>query len=190
MTFLIAGVLLWSLTHLSLALAPQFKTLIVAKIGPLPWKGLFALVISLSLVMIIAGWRTTIPATIWVPPAGLRHLTMTLAPIAFILFFAARQPTDIKRFIRHPQLTGVKLWAVAHLLINGDTRSIIVFGGLLAWAVLEVIFINRREGKDWVRPQPVGLVKSTASAIIALIITAGVVYFHQYQSGIPLINQG
>ncbi|GAB3108485.1 NnrU family protein [Aestuariicella hydrocarbonica] len=188
MTLLIAGVLLWSVSHLSLTLMPAFKAAMVSKIGPLPWKGLFALVVLLGLVMIVFGWRSAVPSVIWVPPAGLRHVTMALVPIAFILFFAARLPTDIKHYIRHPQLTGVKLWAVAHLLSNGDSRSMVLFGGLLAWAVLEVIFINRRDGKAWVHPQPVGWVKSMISAVIALVIAGGVVYFHQYLSGIPLIG--
>lgn len=188
MTLLIAGVLLWSLSHLSLALVPQFKAGVVAKIGLLPWKGLFALVVLLSLMMIIFGWRSTIPSMIWVPPAGMRHVTMALVPIALVLFFAARAPTDIKRVIRHPQLTGVKLWAVAHLLSNGDSRSLIVFGGLLVWAVLEVIFINRRDGKSWTRPKPMGWIKTAVSTVIALVIAGGVVHFHQYLSGIPLVG--
>ena len=52
--------------------------------------------------------------------------------------------------MRHPQLTAVKIWAVAHLLVNGDLASLVLFGGLLAWAVVEVIVINRSE--VWVRP--------------------------------------
>ncbi|WP_439133829.1 NnrU family protein [Pseudomaricurvus sp.] len=188
MILLILGVLLWSLSHLSLALMPQFKVAVVNKVGLLPWKGLFSLVVLLSLMMIIFGWKATIPSIILVPPTGVRHLTMALVPIAFVFFFAARLPTDIKRVIRHPQLTGVKLWAIAHLLSNGDTRSMILFGSLLIWAVLEVIFINRRDGREWTRPEPVGWFKSIVSTIVALVIAGGVVHFHQYLSGVRLMG--
>src|SRR5690606_9302089 len=129
------------------------------------------------LVLIVLGWRATPPTALWSPPAGMRHATMTLMPFAVILFISARAPTDIKRFIRHPQLTGVKLWAVAHLLSNGETRSVILFGGLLAWAVLEVIFINRRDGA-WVKPAPVGGLKTAISALIGLIATGVLVWAH------------
>jgi len=150
MLLLILGVLLWSAAHLSKAAAPGVRAGLIERLGEGPYKGLFALTIVASLVLIVVGWRSTLPSALWHPPAAMRHVTMLLMPFAVILFVSARAPTDIKQFIRHPQLTGVKLWAVAHLLSNGELRSVVLFGGLLAWAVLEVIFINRRDGA-WVK---------------------------------------
>jgi uncharacterized membrane protein len=102
---------------------------------------------------------------------------------------SAQAPTDIKQFIRHPQLTGVKLWAVAHLLSNGETRSLILFTGMLAWAVMEVIFINRRDGV-WNKPARVGALKTTISAVIGLIITVLLMFGHRMFAGVPIINAG
>ena len=124
------------------------------------------------------GWRSTPPASLWLPPPGMRHATMLLVPIAVILFISARAPTDIKRLIRHPQLTGVKLWAVAHLLVNGDSASLLLFGGLLVWAVLEVVIINQQDGKPRLKkPQP-SLLREFAAIVITLLIYGVTAYLH------------
>ena len=85
-------------------------------------------------------------------------------------FFAPYPPNNIKRLLRHPQLTGVKLWGVGHLLANGETRSLVLFGGLTAWAVLEVVLINRREGARTVPPV------APAKYDILLVVVAIAVY--------------
>lgn len=189
MLLLIAGILLWSVTHLFKAKGVAARARLIGSLGEWPYKGLFALLIVASLVLIVAGWKSTLPTALWNPPAFMRHVTMLLMPIAVILFISARAPTDIKQIIRHPQLTGVKLWAVAHLLSNGEVRSVVLFGSLLAWAVLEVIFINRRDGA-WKKPVPVGMAKTLISAAIGLIVTAVIVYAHPWLSGMPLMPRG
>ncbi|MFP5305507.1 MAG: NnrU family protein [Gammaproteobacteria bacterium] len=189
MLLLILGVLLWSAAHLSKAAAPGVRAGLIGRLGEGPYKGLFALTIVASLVLIVVGWRSTLPSALWHPPAAMRHVTMLLMPFAVILFVSARAPTDIKQFMRHPQLAGVKLWALAHLLSNGELRSVVLFGSLLAWAVLEVIFINRRDGA-WVKPAPVGAAKTAVSAVIGLILTAVLVYAHPWLSGMPLLPRG
>ncbi len=189
MLLIVAGVLLWSATHLFSSAGRAARDKLVARIGLNPYKGLYSLMLVLSLVLIVIGWRSTPPASVWLPPVGMRHLAMTLVPIAVILFISARAPTDIKQFIRHPQLTGVKLWAVAHLLANGEQRSIVLFGGLLAWAVLEVIFINRRDGAR-VKPPRVGMAKTLVSALIGLVVAAVLIYVHPWIAGRPVMALG
>jgi uncharacterized membrane protein len=189
MLLLILGVLLWSAAHLSKAAAPGVRAGLIGRLGEGPYKGLFALTIVASLVLIVVGWRSTLPSALWHPPAAMRHVTMLLMPFAVILFVSARAPTDIKQFIRHPQLAGVKLWAVAHLLSNGELRSVVLFGGLLAWAVLEVIFINRRDDA-WVKPAPVGAAKTLLGVVIGLVLTAVLLYVHPWIAGRAVIAIG
>ncbi len=189
MLLLILGVLLWAVVHLFVAIAPDARRNMIARLGEGPYKVLFSLALVGALVLIVLGWRSTPPTSLWLPPPGMRHATMLLVPIAVILFISARAPTDIKRIIRHPQLTGVKLWAVAHLLSNGETRSVILFGGLLAWAVLEVIFINRRDGAR-VKPAPVGGLKTTISALIGLLIAGVLIVAHPWFAGMPVFARG
>lgn len=183
---LVLGVLIWSLAHLSVTAVPQLRAGLIARIGDKPYKLGFSVLLVVSLVLIVAGWKQMGVSSVWVPPLGMRHLTMLLVPIAIVLFIAARAPTDLKQFIRHPQLTGVKLWAVAHLLANGELRSIILFGGLLIWAVLEVILISRREGPRQ-RPARVGAVKTLASTGAGLLIAALLIWAHPWIAGVPLM---
>lgn len=186
---LVLGILLWAVTHLFVALGVDARKRIIDSIGLNPYKGLFSLALVLSLVLIVMGWKAMPGEMLYVPPMGMRHLTLSLMPIAVILFTSARAPTDIKQIIRHPQLTGVKLWAVAHLLSNGETRAVILFGGMLAWAVLEVILINRRDGA-WVKPARVGVAKTIVSAIIGLLVTVALVFGHRLFTGVQLISAG
>lgn len=186
MLLLILGVLLWSLTHLFVALAPSQRQGLIDRLGLGPYKLLFALTLVGALALIVLGWKATPPTSLWLPPAGMRHATLLLVPIAVILFLSARLPTDIKQIIRHPQLTGVKLWAVAHLLSNGETRSVILFGGLLAWAVLEVIFINRRDGAR-VKPARVGGLRTMTSALIGILVSGLLVAAHPWFAGLPVM---
>ncbi len=183
---LVAGIALWALAHLSIALAAEQRARLIERLGEGPYKGLFSLTLVGALVLIVLGWKAFPSSSLYLPPAELRHLTMLLMPIALILFIAARPPNDIKHYLRHPQLTGVKLWALAHLLANGETRSVILFGGLLAWAVLEVIFINRRD-PDWQRPPKVGLGRTAAVIAVGLAVTVGVMFAHPWIAGVAIL---
>lgn len=186
---LVFGISLWAAAHLFVAIGGQTRQNLINQLGQKPYRGLFSLVIVGALVLIVMGWRSLPPESLYVPPTALRHVTMLLMPFAIILFISARAPTDIKQFIRHPQLTGIKLWAVAHLLSNGEIRSVILFGGLLAWAVAEVICIGRRDGA-WQKPAPVGALKTTISAAIGLALTALLVWAHPWIAGMPLVSRG
>lgn len=189
MLMLILGVLLWSVTHLFVAMGADARQRVIARIGLGPYKGLFSLTLVGAIVLIVIGWKATPVEFLYVSPGWTRHVTMLLMPIAIILFLSARAPTDIKQLIRHPQLTGVKLWAVAHLLTNGETRSVVLFTGLLAWAVMEVIFINRRDGA-WKKPAPVGGLKTTVSVFVGIAATAAVMFAHPWIAGVGLMGRG
>ena len=79
--------------------------------------------------------------------------------------------------LRHPQLVGFKIWALAHLLVNGDLASIILFGGLLAWAVGEVILINKAE-PEWTAPERAGMATRVRLAVITLVLYAVISAVH------------
>ena len=151
---LVLGVLLWSVMHFIPAIAVDFRKSLISKVGEKPYKGIFALLMVLSLYLVISGWKASIPESIYLPPVWGRHLTSLLVLVAFILFIASHHATNLKRIIRHPQLSGVALWGIAHLLANGEARSIVLFGGLALWAIIEIILLNRRDGA-WVKPDPV-----------------------------------
>lgn len=186
MAMLILGVAIWIGVHLVPSVAAPVKAGLVERIGAGPYKGLFALSIAVGVVLIIFGWRATIPEIVYIPPIWAPHLTVTLMVLAFILMGAANYPTRIKRFVRHPQLTGVVIWAIGHLIANGDIRSVILFGGLGLWALIEMPLINAREGA-WVKPDAPSMVVEIRGIAISLVVFAVIYVLHPYFTGMPII---
>ncbi len=186
MELMIAGLVLWSVVHLLPSAARPLRDNLVGRLGENPYKGLFSLALVLAVVLIVFGWRGTPPQSLYVPPPGMRHVTMGLVLLAFILMAASQQPSRIRRVVRHPQLTGVALWAVAHLLCNGEQRSVLLFGSLLAWAVVEIVLISRREG-PWQKPEPAGWGRELALVAGGAAVYLVLVFAHPWISGMPLL---
>jgi len=123
------------------------RAAVIALIGEGPYKGLYSLVSIIGVILIgwgFARYRAGEWIDVWNPPAWTRHVTVALTWPAIIFIVAAYIPGNIKRALKHPMLVGVKLWAVAHLISNGDLGSIILFGAILAWAVFDRISLKRR----------------------------------------------
>ncbi|MEM9257278.1 MAG: NnrU family protein [Pseudomonadota bacterium] len=182
MTLLTLGVIVFALVHFIPSLAPGIKARAQAGLGDNGWKGLFSLTLLLSLAMMIVGWRHTQPAFLYSPPQGLHLPAIGLLLIAFLLLVASARPTRLRLYIRHPQLTGVALWSIGHLLLNGDQRSLILFGGLAAWAIGEMIAINRRDG-GWTKESPPGWGQEVFTLIITVTVVTLVVQVHPWLSG-------
>ena len=102
--------------------------------------------IGLALVLIVFGWKRAVPTAVYAPPLLPGIVPSILVLAALILFIAAQAGGYLKRVLRHPQMIGTILWAGAHLLTNGDSRSVVLFGGFAAWAALEIVLCNRRDG--------------------------------------------
>ncbi|QFU77370.1 NnrU protein [Halioglobus maricola] len=186
MTLLTLGILLWAAVHFIPSLAQPVKQSLVGKLGENGYKGVFSLLMFTALALIIFGWRSVEePTYYWFLPMWSRHLGMGLVLVAFILMGAAQAPTRLKQYVRHPQLTGVALWAAAHLLMNGDSRSVVLFGGLGLWAIIEMIAINRREG-PWVKPEIPSLGRELGFLAISLAVFVAVALAHPWIAGVAL----
>lgn len=182
---MIIGLLLWSLVHFIPSLAPSIKTSLQGRMGEAGYKISFALAMVVSLLLIVYGWRHSIPIHVYLLDFSTQYITTALMALAFILFGAAQYPSRIKTFIRHPQLMGVVIWSIAHLLSNGDSRSIVLFGTLGIWALLEMIFINRRDGaRD--KPEIPSWGRELRGLVISLVIFVAVFFAHPYLAGISL----
>ncbi len=190
MLFLIVlGVLLWIIFHLFPSFAPARRQEIMTRLGS-KYQAFFALGIVLSIVFMVIGWKNTLPEPVYNPPSWGRHLTMLLMIVSFILFGAANTPTRLKTLIRHPMLAGVLVWSIAHLLANGDIRSVVLFGGLGIWAVVSQITINRRDG-EWQKPEQALVLKNEIIlVVVSLVIYAALVSLHGFYTGMPLIVRG
>lgn len=168
MTVLILGLLLWSVSHLFKRLAPATR----ARMGD-AGKGVVAVASLAAVALMVIGYRGADVVVLWSPPSFLTHINNLLMILAIYLFVSSGAKTWITTKIRHPQLTAVKAWAVAHLLVNGDLASLVLFGGLLAWAVVSVILINRANGV-WV-PEHGWPVKNEVQAVIGTVVVLAVV---------------
>jgi len=183
MAWLVVGVLLWMAAHLSVTAARGVRGNFISKMGIGPYKGVFALVIVASIVLMVIGWRSTAAETVYEPPEWGALAAAALMPIAFVLFAVAQGKSNIRRFIRHPMLTGMMVWGVAHLLANGDIRSVILFGGMVLWAALEIPIINNRLG-DWQKPEKSTFMADLRPVAIALVIYVIAVFAHPYVIGV------
>lgn len=185
MAYLIIGLIIWSSVHFVPSIGLSIKTSVVKRFGNNAYTAIFSLLIVFSLVLIVFGWRNTTPTYLYFLPMTVKPISMFLLVIAFLLFGAAKHPTRIKRIIRHPQLASVVVWSSAHLLMNGDSRSVLLFGWLGVWAILEMVLINKREG-PWVKPEVPGWKGEVKGSLISLAIFVVVVFLHPYIAGVPV----
>ena len=172
MTILFLGLILWWVAHLTKRLAPGVRAGLTARMGE-GSKGLFAGAILLSVVLMVIGYRAADTTFLWGRNAATTGVNNLLVLLGFYMFAASGAKTRVTQYTRHPQLIGFSLWAFAHLLVNGDTASVYLFGGLLVWAVFEMVVISLQEG-PYEPPEPAPIRKEV-SAIVATIVLYGVV---------------
>lgn len=174
MTLLVLGVLLWSAAHLFKRVAPDRRAAMGQK-----GKGIVALVLVASVLMMIFGYRSAGGAVFWGRTPALVGINNLLMLVAFYLFAAAGMKVRVGRVLRHPQLTGFVLWSVGHILVNGDMASFVLWGGLLIWAHLEIILINRAE-PGWTRPEPAPVRKEVIAVAGSLVVLAAIMFIHNW----------
>lgn len=186
MALLIAGIALWSLVHLYPAAMPANRARLVDRLGGTAYRGLFSLDIVIALILIVAGWRMTDVNPVYAPPLYGSPIVTALMFVSFLLFAGASAPGNIKRALRHPMLLGMLTWSVAHLLANGDNRSVVLFGGFGIWAVVSMLLINRRDG-DWRRPAAVAASKDAMTIAATLVIFGLALYLHRFVIGVSAL---
>ena len=173
MIWMILGMLLWALAHLFKRLAPAAR----ADMGDRT-RGMVTLGVLAGVVLMVIGYRGwDDSALLWNSSVALAGINNTLMVIAVYLFAASGMKTKVARVMRHPQLTAVILWAVAHLLVNGDVASLVLFGGLALWAVAEMVLINA--AGPWVRPDVrTSAGKEVGAFVGAVLVTLVIGYTH------------
>jgi uncharacterized membrane protein len=186
MTLFILGLIIFFGVHAVPVLARGRRQALIAKLGEGAYKGLYALASLAGFTLIIVGWRSADASQLYVTPAYFRHITYALMLIALILLVAAYVPAGrIAAAVKHPMLAAVKIWAFAHLLVNGEVRSVILFGAFLIFAVIARISAKRRGA-------PTRAAGPWRNDVIAIVIGVAayvgiVVYLHQYIAGVALV---
>jgi uncharacterized membrane protein len=169
MTVLILGLLLFLGVHSVRIVADGWRSVQLAHLGEKRWKGLYSLVAFAGLGLIIWGYALARhqPQLLWTPPLGLRHASGLLMLFSLILLAAANVPRNrIKTLVHHPMLLGTQLWAVAHLLANGNVADVLLFGGFLVWSSVDLVSAVQRDRAAGVAYQG-GTIQGTLIVIVA-----------------------
>ncbi|WP_371168209.1 NnrU family protein [Aliiroseovarius sp. 2305UL8-7] len=172
MPILILGLALWYAGHFWKRVVPAHHAAMGSKA-----RGISALVILVSVVVMVIGFKLVDSPDLLLYPAYFKPLNNIAIVFAFYLVSPGPSKGALFYKMRHPMLTGFIVWAVAHIIVNPDLGSMVLFGGLTIWAVAEIIVINRAE-PDW-QPNPKGAIKKDAiffGAAIVLTLVVGTIH--------------
>lgn len=173
MAVLLVGLVLFLAVHSIRIVAPEMRDRLRQRLGEGGYKGAYSLVAAAGLVLVVVGYGMARqdPIVIYDPPLALRHGVLLLLLPIFTLLIAAELPGRISAAVKHPMLLAVKLWAFAHLLANGTLADLLLFGGFLAWAVVDRISVKRH-------PRPAPAASRTARpANDAIAVVGGLILY-------------
>ncbi len=184
MTFLLLGLGLFFGVH-AIPMFPSFKASLQSRFGAMRFKGIYSLIALTGFALILLGVSRAEFRPLFAPPAWASMIAGLAMPVSFCLLVAAYVPNNFRRVIRNPMLSGVLVWALAHLLANGDLASILLFGSFGLYAVVDIIAVNRRSPAETPARQPL----SRDILVIAIGILAFWVvrYFHADLFGVPVV---
>lgn len=172
MAILILGLVLFLGVHSTRIVADGWRSATIARIGGMPWKGIYSLLSIAGFALLIWGFRIARADTLvlYAPPVWARHVAALLLVVSFILLVAAYVPRNgIKAKLHHPMVLGVKVWALAHLLANGVAADVVLFGAFLVWAIFSYRAARQRDrANNTVYPAGTG-------TMTALTVVIGVV---------------
>ena len=164
---------------------PNIKKVLFLKFGEKGYKGIFALTLFGSIALIVFGWRSITPIFLYNLGPVMHKVGLGLMLLSVYLLFVAEVKSGVKRLIRHPMLTGAVLWAIAHLIMNGDSRSVILFSTIGIWAILEIIMINRRDG-IWIKSEKPPILVDIRNLVGTVVFLVVIYFLHPYITGMPI----
>lgn len=190
MSMLVLGLVLFFAAHSVSIVSDPWRNRMVVQMGEWPWKGAYALVSIVGFVLIVWGYvlARQEPTVLYAPPAWLRPVAMALLLPVFPLLMAAYLPGRIKTAARHPMLAATKLWAFAHLLVNGMLADVLLFGAFLVWAVADRLSMKHRAQRPIpsIPPTPVNDVVAIVGGLA--LYAAFVLWLHGWLIGVPLLG--
>jgi uncharacterized membrane protein len=162
----------------------------IDRMGPIAYRILHSVVSLIGFVLIVIGfgqYRTEGWVQLWQPPAWGRHATLMLMWFAFVaLASMGKQPGRIGGWLRHPMLVAIKIWALAHLLANGDLGGLVLFGSFLAWAVFDRIAVKRRG--DMGKPRVAAFTRTDAVALgVGTVAYVAMLFLHPILIGVAIL---
>lgn len=182
------GVLMFAGPHLFSTLLPVVRDGLKSRLGPGPWRGAYSLVALAGVVLLALAYldgRAAGGSLLYEPMAGARHITMLLTLLGFILIAASHGKGHIKSIVKHPMSLGVALWSAGHLLANGETVVVVIFGSLLVIALFDIV-LSLARGKV---PAHQPSLRSDITAVVGGALVYGVLLFgfHPYILQVPVV---
>lgn len=179
MMLLIVGLIIFLGIHL-LPTSPDIREGLVARFGPGMYRAIFSLISLAGFAVIVLGYHKMQinpgkNPVLWDPPMAMRHITMALMLPAMILLVAAYVPSRIRSAVKNPMLMAIKLWALAHLLSNGDVASILLFGSFLAYAVFDLISVKKRGAMG-----PLGAAQPSSAINDVIVVVVGTALYFAF----------
>ena len=188
MNWLIVGLVGFLGIHSIAILAPGWRARAIGRVGAMRWKALYSIASLAAFVAMLHGYGQSrlAPAIVYVPPLAARHLAFAVMLPVFPLLLSAYLPGRLRTAVGHPMLTATMLWAVAHLLANGNLADVLLFGGFLAWAVADRVSVSRRDAPG--STARTGRPRNDALAIVGglLLYVAFVAWGHGALIGVSL----
>jgi uncharacterized membrane protein len=192
MLLLAVGLVLFLGIHL-VPTSPDVRNGLVERFGATAYKAIFAIISFAGLLLIIYGYhklQVNPGKNVFFgdPPSWLKHVSWLLMLPAMIALVAAYVPSRIRSALKHPMLVAIKIWALAHLLVNWDLGSILLFGSFLAYAVYDRISVKKRGALGPLGAKQGGIVGD----LIVLVVGVGLYGFmfkfgHAWLIGVPLL---
>jgi uncharacterized membrane protein len=192
MLLLIIGLALFFLVHM-VPTVPELRRGLAGRFGETGYRIAFSLISAIALILIVLGYGKLQEAPgknpeLWMAPLWIRHLALALMLPAFVLLAAAYIPSRIRTAVRHPMLAAVKIWALAHLLANGDLASLLLFGSFLAFAVYDRISVKRRGAQGPLGHRQGGIGNDILVVVVGVALYVLMLLFgHAWLIGVPLL---
>lgn len=188
---LIAGLLLILGMHSVRIVAEPLRVAAVTRMGLQAWRGLYALVSLAGLWLVVSGYagaRLDSPV-LYHPPAWAHTATLGLMLISMVLLSATYVPgTHIRQWVAHPMLLGTRVWSFAHLLSNGRTADVVLFGSVLAWSIFAHHSARARDLASDTRYPALGWQRDGIAVTVGVAAWAAILlYLHRFLAGIPLV---
>jgi uncharacterized membrane protein len=181
---LIAGLIVFFGVHV-VPMFPEFKGSLQSRFGEMRFKGIYSLVSLTGFALILLGYSQAEFRPVFSPPVWAPLIAYLTMPISFCLLVAAYVPNNFRRVIRNPMLSAVLIWALVHLIANGDLASVLLFGLFGLYAIVDIISVNRRSPAETPAKQP--LLKDVLVLAIGFAAFWIVRYFHAALFGVPVV---
>ncbi|MEN2494152.1 MAG: hypothetical protein TECD_00043 [Hyphomicrobiaceae bacterium hypho_1] len=198
MEIFIIGLVIFFSIH-SIAILGSLKEILIDKIGDLIYKVVFSIGSAIGLLLVIYGYAElrsngTGNEIFWVTSTWMKHFVLLSMLPSSIFIVAAYIPSRITKFVRHPMLVAIKIWASSHLIVNGDLASIILFSSFLCFAVIDIMSLKKRSGgvfptTNFLCNKYSGLIGDVAVISTGLILYMFMLFYgHYWLVGVTLLN--